>query len=621
MTVTATDDSYYRAVLQNLFFATLNTEIEKREFSAEANATHRDFSRYRYKKPNRTIPDKLLELFAQTPFINGGLFDCLDSEEATDDGGYRIDCFSDRHYKKLSLPNRLFFHKDDGLFPLLKHYKFTVEENTPIEQEVALDPELLGKVFENLLAAYNPETGESARKQTGSYYTPRPIVDYMVEEALVATLAGQVRPTDGNAKFWEERLHYLLDYAKVSDDADQWFDDGEADRIVRAISELKILDPAVGSGAFPMGVLHKLTLALRRLDPDNSRWERLQKERAAKRAEVAFDTKDDKTRREELVEIDETFKRYRDSDFGRKLYLIQNSIFGVDIQSIACQIAKLRFFISLAIEQLPDKGAENFGIKPLPNLETRFIAANTLIGLTRVRDLTSVKAQDIERQLRDNRERYFHATTRRQKLNCKRRDKILRGKLAAELTGVGMPADEAEKIAYWDPYDQNASTDFFDTEWMFGIADGFDIVVANPPYVLGRETFGDEVKQYLSENYNAYGGKYDLYIYFTEKGISVLKKEGLLAYILPNTFLANVNARNLRRIVLENTSIEVIRTFDSKVFAAQVESIVIIVKKVDSSESNQVLIKGVEGFHIPNHFSPQMWIFALTLTSIRQLQS
>ena len=311
-------DCYYRAVLQNLFFATLNTEIEKREFSTEKNATHRDFSRYRFKKQINN-PAKLLELFAQTPFINGGLFDCLDSEEATDGGGFRIDCFSDKHYKKLSLPNRLFFDKDDGLFPLLKHYKFTVEENTPIEQEVALDPELLGKVFENLLAAYNPETGESARKQTGSYYTPRPIVDYMVEEALVATLAGQVRPTDGNAKFREERLHYLLDYARVSDDADQWFDDGEADRIVRAISELKILDPAVGSGAFPMGVLHKLTLALRRLDPDNSRWERLQKERAAKRAEVAFDTKDDRTRREELVEIDETFKRYRDSDFGRKV--------------------------------------------------------------------------------------------------------------------------------------------------------------------------------------------------------------------------------------------------------------------------------------------------------------
>ena len=98
------------------------------------------------------------------------------------DGGYRIDCFSDTHYKKLSIPNRLFFQEDSGLLSILEHYKFTVEENTPIEQEVALDPELLGKVFENLLAAYNPETGATARKQTGSYYTPRAIVDYMVEE-------------------------------------------------------------------------------------------------------------------------------------------------------------------------------------------------------------------------------------------------------------------------------------------------------------------------------------------------------------------------------------------------------------------------------------------------------
>ena len=124
--------------------------------------------------------------------------------------------------------------------------------------------------------------------------------------------------------------------------------------------------PAVGSGAFPMGVLHKLTLALRRLDPDNTRWEALQKELAA----AAFNTQNQQERDDELTEISDTFERYRDSDFGRKLYLIQNSIFGVDIQPIACQIAKLRFFISLAIEQEADRNAENFGIKPLPNLET-----------------------------------------------------------------------------------------------------------------------------------------------------------------------------------------------------------------------------------------------------------
>ena len=348
-----------------------------------------------------------------------------------------------------------------------------------------MDPELLGKVFENLLAAYNPETGETVRKQTGSYYTPRVIVDYMVEEALVATLAQQVSPTKGDAKFWTERLRYLLDYAQVCDDASEWFDEDETNRIMRAISELKILDPAIGSGAFPMGALHKLTLALRRLDPDNRRWEQLQRDHAGQRVGNAFDEKDDQTRREKLLEIDETFKRYRDSDFGRKLYLIQNSIFGVDIQPVACQIAKLRFFISLAIEQEPTAEADNnFGIKPLPNLETRFIAANTLIGLKDPQILMSEQlTRDLEKELHDNRERHFHAPTRVQKRACEKKDKALREELATELKRIGMPADDAEKIAHWDPYDQNASAGWFDARRMFDVNSGFDVVIGNPPYV------------------------------------------------------------------------------------------------------------------------------------------
>ena len=202
---------------------------------------------------------------------------------------------------------------------------------------------------------------------------------------------------------------------------------------------------------FRLGVLHKLTLALRRLDPNNTYWEQLQRERAGKRALDAFDTKDDQTRSEELLEIDETFRQYRDSDFGRKLYLIQNSIFGVDIQSVACQIAKLRFFISLAIEQELDRNADNFGIKPLPNLETRFIAADTLICLEDEQTLTSQTAQALERKLGENRERHFHATTRPQKLACMREDERLRRELATELRHIGMPANDAEKIAHWDP--------------------------------------------------------------------------------------------------------------------------------------------------------------------------
>ena len=538
-------DSYYRVVLQNLFFATLNTEIDKRKFSTVGYATNRDFSRYRYKDQMRDS-DKLLDIFAKTPFINGGLFDCLDSWEATGEESYRIDCFSDNQYKKLSIPNRLFFDAHQGLIPLLEHYKFTVEENTPIEQEVALDPELLGRVFENLLAAYNPETGATVRKQTGSYYTPRAIVDYMVEEALVATLSQKCNPTDGDTKLWDERLHYLLDYAQAFDDANEWFDDVETDAIIRAISELTILDPAVGSGAFPMGMLHKLTLALRRLDPDNSRWEKLQKERALQRAEVAFDTQDDPTRREELIEIDETFKRYRDSDFGRKLYLIQNSIFGIDIQPVACQIAKLRFFISLAIEQEPEQNAENFGIKPLPNLETRFIAANTLIGLEQQRTLTSNKARDLEQELQNNRERHFHAMTRQRKREYQRKDEQLRAELAVELKHMGTPADDAEKIVKWDLYDQNATADWFDPEWMFGVMDGFDIAIGNPPYIQLQKEGGRLGNLYQDKGFVTFARTGDIYCLFYEKANQLLKNNGYVCFITSNKWMRAGYGKKLR---------------------------------------------------------------------------
>ena len=534
-------DSYYRAVLQNLFFATLNTETGKRDFSKQTNTTHREFSLYRY-KAEMSAPGKLLDLFAQTPFINGGLFDCLDSFEGQKKG-YRIDCFSDnsKHYGKLSIPNCLFFG-EGGLIPLFEHYKFTVEENTPVEQEVALDPELLGKVFENLLAAYNPETRETARKQTGSYYTPRAVVDYMVDEALVACLTEKAQPDDGDRKFWNDRLRYLLDYADTFDDANDLFSVAERDSIVRAIMKMKILDPAVGSGAFPMGMLHKLTLALRRLDPDNKLWERLQKKKAKQRASKAFETADWRQRDEELKEISSTFQRYKDSDFGRKLYLIQNNIFGVDIQPVACQITKLRFFISLAIEQDMQAKANNYGIKPLPNLETRFVVANTLLDLReRTPDLLtfpSEKAQNLERKLSANREQYFHATNRRKKLDCRKRDAKLRDELAKELQEIGVFAKDANKIAHWDPYDQNAKTDWFDAKYMFGINDGFDVVIGNPPYIQLQQDGGRLRKIYQDAGYETFTSMGDIYQLFYEKAAQLLKpKKGLLSYISSNSWL------------------------------------------------------------------------------------
>ena len=546
---------YYRAVLQNLFFATLNTEIQKRAFSKQSYATHRDFYKYRY-RDLLVDPDGFVEQLKSVPFVNGGLFDCLDDFSSASQGGHRIDMFSDpdpsdgpraaeareQAWRELNVPDALFFD-DDGLFPLLSHYKFTVEENTPLDREVALDPELLGRVFENLLAAHNPETRETARKATGSYYTPRQVVDYMVREALVEAVADKTNPADGDQEFWRERLLYLLDYSDAMDDADDLFEDTDRRALVAAITNLKVLDPAVGSGAFPMGILQTLTLALRRLDPDNALWEDFQKERAKARAGAAFDVADQGRRDNALQEISDTFERYRQTDFGRKLYLIQNSIYGVDVQPIACQIAKLRFFISLVIEQDPDFSAPNLGVKPLPNLETRFVAADTLVGLAEEM-LSSERAQELETQLGRNREWHFHAATRSEKLQCRDEDERLRSSLATELRSIGMPAGDADKVAKWDPYDQNRSSDWFDPEYMFGVADGFDVVIGNPPYVESRSPHVSSVKkqQYgnqVTSEWNATLPKgSDLLIYFLARSAGLLNSTGEGSLITQNAWLS-----------------------------------------------------------------------------------
>ena len=588
----ASGDSYYRAVLQNLFFATLNTEIGQRRFSREKPDDHRNFSLYRY-RDEIADPGLLLELFGKTPFINGGLFDCLDSFDSKGSGGVRVDCFTDnaRHRAGYSIPNRLFFGAaaEPGLIELFNRYKFTVEENTPAEREVALDPELLGKVFENLLAAVNPETQKTARKETGSYYTPRAVVDYMVDEALVATLAQKASPEDHDTEDWQARLRCLLDYAFA--DAETLFTPGEREAIVRAIANLKALDPAVGSGAFPMGILHKLTLVLRRLDPSNELWENLQKKLAGHRASAAFDTADSEEREGELSEISRTFDKYRNSDFGRKLYLIQNSIYGVDIQPIATQIAKLRFFISLAIEQQPnDDPADNYGIKPLPNLESRFVVADTLRGLEKPSQMPlgqTGEVQQLEAKLAANRERHFHANTRAAKLTCRRQDAELRKQLATALQTVGFPAASAVQLAAWDPFDQNANaSSWFNAEYMFGVTGGFDMVVGNPPYVESRNSLlSDEMKDvYISQLLSDWGEELprgsDLLMYFLARAPKLLHSRGHGYLITQNAWLSTDYGKKFQDFSLGRFSIWRIVDTSAKFFSdsngPQINAVIVV---------------------------------------------
>ena len=577
-----TGDSYYRVVLQNLFFATLNTEIVQRRFSTRTRDDHRNFSVYRY-EDEIARPDGLRELFDRTPFINGGLFDCLDSFDATGRGGVRVDCFTDNpvHRAGYSIPNRLLFDESrdtPGLIDLFDRYKFTVEENTPTEQEVALDPELLGKVFENLLAAYNPETRENARKQTGSYYTPRAVVDYMVDEALVAAIAHKVADSgaapSGHPEL-VEGLRRLLDYGDA--DAGEQFAPAEREVVVRAIAQLKALDPAVGSGAFPMGILHKLTLALRRLDPGNQLWEQVQRDEAANRSANAYrNVGDDQQRAEALAEIENTFRRYRDSDYGRKLYLIQNSIYGVDIQPVASQIAKLRFFISLAIEQQPNADpADNYGVKPLPNLETRFVAADTLLALDNKGLQIPLGGQnrvtELNDQLRENRERHFHAGVRQEKLRLRTEDRRLREDLAKELEKAGMSKSDAGNIASWDPYDQNAHAEWFDAGYMFGTRNGFDIVIGNPPYVHLRRLNGEQRRAYDKVGFVTLARMGDIYQLFYERGCQLLKPDhGILAYITSNSWLKAEYGKSTRRYFAERHTPLLLLELGKDVFASAI---------------------------------------------------
>ena len=584
------ESTYYKAILQNLFFATLNQEMNtpekpnNRTFRGEGRQHYNITSLYRYKRCFRD-PEEALRLFETIPFLNGGLFECLDkpapepvgasSRSRSTEKILRIDGFSDRDDNPLSVPNELFFSEPQsvnlnavydtknsrytvqGLIHILNRYKFTIAENTPIEEEVALDPELLGQVFENLLAAYNPETGTTARKQTGSFYTPREIVNYMVDESLIAYLQNAVRSRETiHGLPSETKLRHLLSY----NDEQHQFTDAEVEHLIAAIDTLKILDPACGSGAFPMGILHKLVFLLGKLDPRNAQWRQRQIDRV-QGAIAASEKIDDSTFREsaineleaEIDSINEAFER-NELDYGRKLYLIENCIYGVDIQPIATQIAKLRFFISLIVEQKIDDTRENRGVRPLPNLETKFVAANTLLDIEKPTQLL-LRNPEVDRKesaLEEVRRRHFTARTPRTKERYRNRDAELRSEISTLLQSDGFPSETTEKIAAWDPYDQNATADFFDPEWMFGITEGFDVVIGNPPYV--RQEKIKDLKPTLKKRYTCYTGAADLYVYFYERGLQLLSPNGIHTFICSNSWLDVNYGAPLQKYVLDNTA-------------------------------------------------------------------
>jgi hypothetical protein len=594
---------YYKAILQNLFFASLNCPIEpsgdgdnrKRAFRLKDNyGQHRDANYLMRYQGHFKNPEKFTELInGIVPFLNGGLFECLDNKT---DKIY-IDGFSDNLVKphQLIVPDYLFFGFDQevdlsgvvgistkafknatvkGLISILESYKFTIAENTPIEEDVALDPELLGKVFENLLASYNPETKTTARKQTGSFYTPREIVNYMVDESLIAYLKNRLKNWDIEEEELDKQLHDLLSYDAVNPFAEN---NDLQKQIIHALDNCKILDPACGSGAFPMGMLQKMVHILQKVDPENKYWQELQLNKAVKETKGAFAITDKKEREQKLIEINEAFdEKINDPDYARKLFLVENCIYGVDIQEIAAQMSKLRFFISLVVDQKVDKTKPNFGIRALPNLKTKFVAANTLIGIEKpevqMNLFDNQEIKERERELKNVRHRLFSAKSPATKRKLRDKDKEIREKIGDLLVEHGWGNETAKQLAGWDPYDQNASSPFFDPEWMFDISDGFDVVIGNPPYIgeKGNSTlFRNVANSSLGQRFSQM--RMDMFYYFFHLSLDLCKDRGVGAFISTNYFITAAGAIKLR-LDLKNraTMLKIINFNELKIFQSAI---------------------------------------------------
>ena len=504
--------NYYNAILQNLFFGTLNRAIEdeqgnKRKFATNVKKDIKTL--YRYAEMFTIREDEVIKLFSEVPFLNGGLFECLDKTKTIDgvEQAYNYDGFSrndkkfadGRYRNRAVVPNVLFFEPERGLISILSRYNFTIEENSPEEQQVALDPELLGKVFENLLGAYNPETKETARNQSGSFYTPREIVNYMVDESLISYL--------GNTAFVRSLFSPEFVYDKTKE--------AEYKTIADKLKAIKILDPACGSGAFPMGLLNKMIEILCHITPDENIYE-------------------------------------------MKLAIIENCIYGSDIQSIAAQITKLRFFISLICNCEKDATKPNFGIPTLPNLETKFVAANSLIAKKKQVSHNLFENPEIEptkKELTEIRHEHFSAKTAYRKSTLREKDKQLREKLAKLLEQDNdFAPEDAKQLAAWNPYDQNAVAEFFDPAWMFGVSDGFDIVIGNPPFIQLQNDGGKLAKLYADCNYKTYARTGDIYCLFYERGYQLLKPNGHLCYITSNKWMRAGYGEKTREFFAKNTN-------------------------------------------------------------------
>lgn len=505
--------NYYRSLLEPLFFDVFNTPHNERR---------------------KELPDSIKDC----PFLNGGLFE-----------PQRQDC---KDNWSLYITNNWF----EGFFNnTLEKYNFTVDENTAASAEIAIDPEMLGRIFENLLAEQNPETGESARKATGSYYTPREIVDFMVEESLIAYLK-----TIPLQDVVEDFVHTgtLPEALKT-----------HSKELLEKLNTVKVLDPACGSGAFPISMLQKLV---------------------ALKQQLVSDAGDNK-----LYDI--------------KLKTIENSIYGVDIQPMATELSRLRCWLSLIVDE------DTKDIKPLPNLDFKFVTANSLIDLGYDEFIDKVETgkgkglflhpfKDKLNELRNVRQKYFaQSMNQKDKDNLKKEFNTIKDdlfKMSLDLIKQKFIDTEfANKINKWNPFDDSEAAPFFNKEWMFGVENGFDVVIANPPYIR-IQTIDKKLVSYFNAQYKSSTKSYDIYVLFDELGFRLLNKGGAFAYIQPNKFMQADYGVGLRGLFIKERAVYKIINFgDSQIFDnATTYTCLLFMRKIENASVSYIEFKAGQAIEL-----------------------
>ena len=517
------------------------------------------------------------------PFLNGGLFDPIQ--------------FYDWKKTDIVISDELFTntHKTkegdigDGILDVFDRYNFTVKEDEPLDKEVAVDPEMLGKVFERMLDV-------KERKSKGAFYTPREIVHYMSQESLIHYLdtavnsqpvsferlgSAQTQMVGNEVVKGQEEL--LIEHGRKplvpKEDIETLIKHGEqfleneeqvlrqgeetktykhkipesirehAKEIDQALENIRVCDPAVGSGAFPVGVMSEIVKARQILTPF-------------------------------VVRANGNSPLQR-STYALKSHCIHHNLYGVDIDPSAVAICKLRLWLSLVVdEQRIDV------IEPLPNLDYKIVKGNSLIGMPDnvMRDV------ELEKEINDLMEKYYAETDKEAKRELKQ---VIDGKIKQLLKSAeqytSYPIDFDFRLFFHEVFNEKAGPE----QRRRG---GFDVVIGNPPYVSHDKITNKEI---FKTNFNTYEPFADIYVYFLEKGLSLQNKIGILNYITSNSYLRSDYGLPFRKFlrkknnILEIINIDVFQIFDSAIVNT---CILITQNKYNSNNKNCIVVSAVYSF-------------------------